>query len=84
MPPSTESRRCCGGCWTASSGSFRGPSRCATGCTPQPELAHREELTAASVAAELPVACQAVAGTGRLARVEPTGGPGAGAGRAGP
>ncbi len=50
----------------------------------QPELAHREELTAASVAAELPVACQAVAGTGRLARVEPSGSRGAGAGRAGP
>ncbi len=35
-----------------------------------PELAHEEERTAESVAAELPVACQAVAGTGRLARVD--------------
>jgi amidohydrolase len=38
-----------------------------------PELAHRETLTAASVAAALPVACEAVAGTGRLALVEPAG-----------
>jgi amidohydrolase len=36
-----------------------------------PELAHAEEHTAASVAAELPVACQAAAGTGRLALVAP-------------
>ena len=35
-----------------------------------PELAHAEQRTAASVAAELPVACRAVAGTGRIARVE--------------
>jgi amidohydrolase len=36
----------------------------------QPELAHAEEQTAASVAAELPVACRTVAGTGRAALVE--------------
>jgi amidohydrolase len=36
-----------------------------------PELAHAEEHTAASVAAELPVACQVVAGTGRLALIAP-------------
>ncbi|HEY1457982.1 MAG TPA: M20 family metallopeptidase [Solirubrobacteraceae bacterium] len=36
-----------------------------------PELAHTEEQTAASVAAELPVDCQAVSGTGRIARVGP-------------
>jgi amidohydrolase len=36
-----------------------------------PELAHAEERTAASVAAELPVACRAIAGTGRLALVGP-------------
>jgi amidohydrolase len=35
----------------------------------EPELAHAEERTAASIAAELPVACEAAAGTGRLARV---------------
>ncbi|MGO9322292.1 MAG: M20 metallopeptidase family protein [Solirubrobacteraceae bacterium] len=35
-----------------------------------PELAHAEERTAASVAAELPVACRAVAGTGRIARID--------------
>jgi amidohydrolase len=35
-----------------------------------PELAHAEQQTAASVAAELPVACVKVAGTGRLARVD--------------
>jgi amidohydrolase len=35
-----------------------------------PELAHAEQQTAASVAAELPVASQAVAGTGLIARVE--------------
>ncbi len=34
-----------------------------------PELAHAEEHTAASVAAELPVPCQTAAGTGRLALV---------------
>jgi amidohydrolase len=38
-----------------------------------PELAHAEEQTAADVAAELPVACEAVAGTGLIARVEPGG-----------
>ncbi|HYB24081.1 MAG TPA: M20 family metallopeptidase [Solirubrobacteraceae bacterium] len=36
----------------------------------EPELAHAEERTAARIAAELPVACEIVAGTGRLARVE--------------
>jgi amidohydrolase len=40
----------------------------------EPELAHAEERTAASVAAELPVACQTAAGTGRLALVAPDGG----------
>ncbi len=40
----------------------------------EPELAHVEEQTAARVSAELPVACQAVAGTGRIARVDPGGG----------
>jgi amidohydrolase len=35
----------------------------------QPELAHAEENTATSIAAELPVACQTAAGTGRLALV---------------
>jgi amidohydrolase len=35
----------------------------------EPELAHAEERTAASVEAELPVACERAAGTGRLARV---------------
>jgi amidohydrolase len=35
----------------------------------EPELAHMEKQTAASVAAELPVSCQRVAGTGLLARV---------------
>lgn len=38
-----------------------------------PELAHAEEHTAASVAAELPVPCQTAAGTGRLALVAPNG-----------
>ncbi len=38
-----------------------------------PELAYAEEQTAASVAAELPVVCRAVAGTGRLALVGPPG-----------
>jgi amidohydrolase len=37
----------------------------------QPELAHREQRTAAIVADALPVACTAVAGTGRLARIGP-------------
>jgi amidohydrolase len=40
----------------------------------EPELAHEEHRTAASVAAELPVACDAVAGTGLLARVGDRGG----------
>ena len=34
-----------------------------------PELAHHEHATAQAVEAELPVACEAIAGTGRLARV---------------
>jgi amidohydrolase len=37
----------------------------------RPELAHREVQTAASVAAELPVACVTAAGTGLIARVGP-------------
>ncbi len=37
----------------------------------QPELAHAEWQTAASVAAELPVPSDEVAGTGRIARVSP-------------
>jgi amidohydrolase len=36
-----------------------------------PELAHAEQQTAASVAAELPVASRTVAGTGRLALIAP-------------
>ncbi len=36
-----------------------------------PELAHAEEQTAASVAAELPVGCHTIAGSGRLALVGP-------------
>jgi amidohydrolase len=40
-----------------------------------PELAHAEEQTAASVAAELPVASRTVAGTGRLALVGAAGEP---------
>ncbi len=39
----------------------------------QPELAHAEEHTAASIAAELPVPCRAAAGTGLLARVDSAG-----------
>jgi amidohydrolase len=39
----------------------------------EPELAHAEVKTAASVAAELPVECEPVAGTGLLARVGDTG-----------
>jgi len=39
----------------------------------QPELAHAEEQTALAVAEELPVSCEIVAGTGRLARVGPAG-----------
>jgi amidohydrolase len=44
----------------------------------EPELAHAEEKTAASVAAELPVECERVAGTGLFASV------GEGKGQAGP
>jgi amidohydrolase len=36
----------------------------------EPELAHAEHRTAASIEAELPVACELVAGTGRLALVD--------------
>ena len=39
----------------------------------RPELAHAEQWTAAAVAAELPVPCTTVAGTGRIARVGPPG-----------
>ncbi|HEY2141502.1 MAG TPA: M20 family metallopeptidase [Solirubrobacteraceae bacterium] len=35
----------------------------------QPELAHHEQRTSAAVAEELPVPCDTVAGTGRIARV---------------
>lgn len=38
-----------------------------------PELAHTEELTAAAVAAELPVESETVAGTGRIASITPAG-----------
>ena len=41
----------------------------------QPELAHAEEHTAATVARELPVASMKVDGTGRIARVGPDAGP---------
>ncbi len=37
----------------------------------RPELAHAEQWTAETVAAELPVPCTTVAGTGRIARVGP-------------
>jgi len=37
----------------------------------RPELAHAEQLTAAAVAEELPVACTTVAGSGRIAQVGP-------------
>jgi amidohydrolase len=40
----------------------------------RPELAHAEELTAATVAERLPVASSTVAGSGRLATVGPEGG----------
>jgi amidohydrolase len=40
-----------------------------------PELAHAEQGTAAAVSSELPVPCAVVAGTGRIARVGPAGGP---------
>ena len=40
----------------------------------EPELAHAEERTAATVAAELPVACVTVARTGLMARVGPAAG----------
>jgi amidohydrolase len=36
-----------------------------------PELAHTEQQTSASVAAELPVSCRAAAGTGLLALIDP-------------
>lgn len=39
----------------------------------KPELAHAEQQTAAAVAEALPVACAAVAGTGRIATVGPVG-----------
>jgi amidohydrolase len=39
-----------------------------------PELAHAEQRTAAAVAAELPVAAETVAGTGRIARIGPDAG----------
>jgi amidohydrolase len=42
----------------------------------QPELAHAEHATAAMVAQALPVRSTAVAGTGRIARVGPSEGPG--------
>jgi amidohydrolase len=35
----------------------------------EPELAHREEKTAAAIAAELPVACETASDTGRLALI---------------
>ncbi len=40
----------------------------------EPELAHEEHRTAASVTAELPVECETVAGTGLLALIDPRGG----------
>jgi amidohydrolase len=41
----------------------------------RPELAHTEQQTAEAVAEELPVACAAVAQTGRIARIEGLEGP---------
>jgi amidohydrolase len=41
----------------------------------RPELAHAERWTAATVARELPVACEGVAGTGLIATVDPARGP---------
>ena len=41
----------------------------------QPELAHREQRTAAAVSEELPVPAITVAGTGRIAQVGPADGP---------
>jgi amidohydrolase len=41
----------------------------------QPELAHAEHTTAAAVAAELPVTCATVAGTGLIARIGAADGP---------
>ena len=41
----------------------------------EPELAHAEERTAASVAAELPVRSETIAGTGLFAHVGPAGSP---------
>ncbi|MCW3018398.1 MAG: hydrolase, partial [Solirubrobacterales bacterium] len=49
-----------------------------------PELAHAEQQTSASVAAELPVASVAVAGTGRIARVDPGAAPDDAGSRAAP
>jgi amidohydrolase len=46
----------------------------------RPELAHAELETSAAVAAEMPVACEQVAGTGLIARVGPTVDPADGAG----
>jgi amidohydrolase len=46
----------------------------------RPELAHAEHWTAATVARELPVACDSAAGTGLIATVGPTVGAGAGEG----
>src|SRR5207302_1113239 len=43
-----------------------------------PELAHHEHATARALEAELPVACDAIAGTGRLARVGSPRGPAVG------
>jgi amidohydrolase len=40
-----------------------------------PELSHAEDWTAATIAQELPVESAAAAGTGRLARIGPGGGP---------
>jgi amidohydrolase len=40
-----------------------------------PELAHAEKWTAEAVAQELPVDCETVAGTGRIARIGPADGP---------
>jgi amidohydrolase len=41
----------------------------------EPELAHAEERTAATVSQELPVASVTIAGTGRIARIGPAEGP---------
>jgi amidohydrolase len=47
----------------------------------RPELSHEEHATAAAVAAELPVVCTTVAGTGLIARVDSKGGEGEGGGK---